>query len=262
MSFRHIAVPVDFSTPSIAAITVGKLLATRAGVDLQLLTISATHGAVEAEDELRAICADVGEGASWRVITSDEDPETPLVLEILEGGDDTLWCLGSHGRTAFGEMLFGSVSADVVRETETRIVLVGPQGEARPEADVMLVPLDDSENSEQILSSAIEVADTLHMRLRLVQVGGNGVPSDSSETSYIRHEARKLPAPHDRDFDVLHGDVETAISDYVAQTADVGMIAMATRGVPAGARMTIGSTALTVLRHCSVPVLMLHPPTA
>ena len=262
MSFRHVAVPVDFSLPSIAAISVAKLLATRAGADLQLLTIAATHGAVEAEAELRSLCADAGDGTTWRIITSDDDPETPLVLEILESGDDTLWCLGSHGRTAFGEMLFGSVSADVVRETETRIVLVGPQADARPDADVMLVPLDDSENSEQILAVAVDVANTLKMRLRLVQVGAKNVPSDSSETSYIRHEAAKLPAPHDRDFDVLHGDVESAIADYVEQTADVGMIAMATKGVPAGARLTVGSTALNVLRHCVVPVLMLHPPTA
>jgi nucleotide-binding universal stress UspA family protein len=138
-------------------------------------------------------------------------------------------------------------------------VLVGPHAVARDNADVMLVPIDDSENSAQILPAALAVADALKMRLRLVQVGDHGVPADSNESSFIRHEAMQLPEPHNRDFDVLHGDVETAISEYASQTADVGMIAMATRGIPAGARLTMGSTALSVLRHATVPMLMLHP---
>ncbi|CAB4877609.1 unannotated protein [freshwater metagenome] len=259
MTFRHVTVPVDFSLPSLSAIGVGQILAQRSGADLQLLSIAATHGAAEAEAELQRLSHEAGPGTNWRIITTDEDPEQPLVLTILESGDDTLWCLGSHGRTAFGELLFGSISADVVRETETRIVLVGPQAAPRPDADVMLVPMDDTENSGRILATAVEVADMLKMRLRLVQVGDHGLPSDSAESSYIRHEAAKLPAPHNLDYDVLHGNVESAINDYVAQTAEVGMIAMATRGVPAGARLTIGSTALHVLRHAIVPVLMLHP---
>lgn len=261
MSFSHVVVPIDFSAPSIAAIAVAKDLAKRTGADLQLLSIAATHGRVEAEAELKTLCAEAGEGTTWRIIASDEDPESPLVIEILEGGEQTLWCLGSHGRTALGELVFGSISADVVREVEQGIVLVGPHAAVRANADVMLVPLDDSENSAHILPAAIEVANALKMRLRLVQVGDHGVPNDSNETSYIRHEAMQLPEPHNRDFDVLHGNVDSAITEYVAETADVGMIAMATRGIPAGARLTMGSTALTVLRHATVAMLMLHPPS-
>ena len=259
MSLHHVVVPIDFSVPSIAAIAVAKELAARAGADVQLLSISGAHGKVEAEAELRTLAAAAGEGTTWRIVTSEADPETPLVLEILGSSNDTLWCLGSHARTALGELMFGSISADVVREVETGIVLVGPHAVARNSSDVMLVPIDPSDNSEKILASAIEIADALKMRLRLVQVGDHGVPADSSESSFIRHEAMQLPEPHNRDFDVLHGEVESAISRYVEQTADVGMIAMATRGIPAGARLTMGSTALTVLRHAPVPMLILHP---
>ncbi len=261
MSFRHVVVPVDFSVPSIAAIAVARALATRAGADVQLLSISGLHGKEEAEAELQSLAAEAGEGTSWRIVTSEDDPETPLVLEILESAEDTLWCLGSHARTALGELVFGSISADVVREVEKGIVMVGPHAVARPDADVILVPLDASENSAAILGAALEVANTLNMRLRLVQVGDHGIPADSNESSYIRHEAMQLPAPHNRDFDVLHGDVESAITDYVEQTPDVAILAMATRGIPAGARLTVGSTALTVLRHAAVPMLMLHPAT-
>lgn len=259
MTFTRVVVPVDFSEQSLAAVAVGQDLAIRGAASLQLLTISASNMVADSEAALAALARSTGESTSWRVIPSDSDPEITLVLEILEAGDNTLWCLGSHGRTAFGELMFGSVSADVVREVETRVVMVGPRASARPTARVMLVPIDDTEVSAAILRSAVEVADTLKMSLRLVQVGHSGIPNDSDESSYIRHFAEQLDPPHNRDFDVLHGEPASAIAEYVKETPDVGMVAMATRGIPAGARITMGSTALSVLRHAVVPVLMLHP---
>ena len=157
--------------------------------------------------------------------------------------------------------MFGSISADVVREVETRVVMVGPRACARPAAQVMLVAIDDTEVSAAILRSAVEVADTLAMTLRLVQVGHSGLPNYSDESSYIRHFAEQLDPPHNRDFDVLHGEPASAIAEYIKETPDVGMVATATRGIPAGARLSMGSTALSVLRHVVVPMLMLHPST-
>ena len=259
MTFTRVVVPVDFSEQSLAAVPVGQDLAIRGAAPLQLLTISASNMVADSEAAIAALSKSTGQSTSWRVIPSDSDPEITLVLEILETGDNALWCLGSHGRTAFGELMFGSISADVVREVETRVVMVGPRACARPAAQVMLVPIGDTEVSAAILRSAVEVADTLNMSLRLVQVGHSAMPNDSDETSYIRHFAEQLDPPHNRDFDVLHGEPAAAIADYVKETPDVAMIAMATRGIPAGARLTMGSTALSVLRHAAVPVLMLHP---
>jgi nucleotide-binding universal stress UspA family protein len=259
MTFTRVVVPVDFSEQSLAAVAVGQDLAMRGAASLQLLTISASNMVADSEAALAALSKSTGQSTSWRVIPSDSDPEITLVLEILEAGDNSLWCLGSHGRTAFGELLFGSISADVVREVETRVVMVGPRACARPAAQVMLVAIDGTHLSAAILQSAVEVADTLKMSLRLVQVGQSGTPIDSDESSYIRNFVEQLDAPHNRDFDVLHGEPASAIAEYVKETPDVGMVAMATRGIPAGARLTMGSTALSVLRHAEVPVLMLHP---
>ncbi|MEI7618274.1 MAG: universal stress protein [Actinomycetota bacterium] len=259
MTFTRVVVPVDFSEQSLAAVAIGQDLAIRGAASLQLLTIAASNMVADSQAALAALSTSTGQSTSWRVIPSDADPEITLVLEILEAGDDTLWCLGSHGRTAFGELIFGSVSADVVREVETRVVMVGPRASARSAARVMLVPIEDTDASAEILRSAVEVADTLEMTLRLVEVGHSGAANDSDETSFIRQYAERLDPPHNRDFDVLHGEAAAAITAYVEESADVGMIAMATRGIPAGARLTMGSTALNVLRHAAVPVLMLHP---
>ncbi len=259
MTFTRVVVPVDFSEQSLAAVAVGQDLAMRGAASLQLLTISASKMVADSQAALAALSKSTGQSTSWRVIPSDSDPEIALVLEILEAVDNTLWCLGSHGRTAFGELMFGSISADVVREVETCVVMVGPRASVRPAAPVLLVPIDNTELSAAILASAVEVADMLKMSLRLVQVGRSGIPNDSNESSYIRHIAERLHPPHNRDFDVLHGEPASAIAEYVKETADVGMIAMVTRGIPAGARLTMGSTALKVLRHAAVPVLMLHP---
>jgi nucleotide-binding universal stress UspA family protein len=72
--------------------------------------------------------------------------------------------------------------------------------------------------------------------------------------------AARFDATGGIDYDVLVGDSEDELVGYIERSDDVVMLAMATRGVPAGARLSVPSTALRVLRRATVPVLMLHPP--
>ena len=61
------------------------------------------------------------------------------------------------------------------------------------------------------------------------------------------------------DYDVLHGhDPAHTIADYVAHHDDVGMIALATRGLSGRARLIRGSTAFDLAHRATVPVLILH----
>jgi nucleotide-binding universal stress UspA family protein len=115
----------------------------------------------------RSLAAADGNGTGLRVVTTDDDDiEGRLVDEVLERRN-TLWCVGSHGRTAVGELMFGSVSADLVRDAEVPIVVIGPHSELRPTATVLAVALDGTDLSETILPAAVQVAHTLGLTLRL-----------------------------------------------------------------------------------------------
>jgi nucleotide-binding universal stress UspA family protein len=70
---------------------------------------------------------------------------------------------------------------------------------------------------------------------------------------------RHLPDQAHADYDTLYGEPGDELIGYVERNDDVAMLAMATRGIPAGARLSVPSTAMRVMRHAVVPVIMLHP---
>jgi nucleotide-binding universal stress UspA family protein len=260
MAIEHVIIPVDFSEASLAAVEQGRALARRAGADAELLSVTSPRYANTTAAALRSLAGgSAGDGAAMRVITTDtDDIEGRLVDEVL-ARRNSLWCVGSHGRTAVGELLFGSISADLVRDAEVPIVVVGPHSESRPTAGVIAVALDGTDLSETILPAAMQVAGALGLTVRLLQVGFEHAASDAADTVYLSHVASTLPHPDRIDYDTLYGNADDALVDYLTRSGDVAMLALATRGIPSGARLSVPSTAMRVLRHSPVPVLMLHP---
>lgn len=262
MAIEHVIIPVDFSEVSIAAVECGRAIAERLHAGTELVSVTTQRYANVTGAALKSLAGEQGGDLSWRVIASDsEDVEGRLVEEVL-ANNRALWCVGSHGRTAIGELLFGSVSADLVRDAEVPIVVVGPHATTRRDADVLAVALDGSDLAETVLPAAVTMAQALGMHLRLLQVGLDHVPDDSNDAAYLARLSETLPHPERADYDTLYGDPDEQLVSYVERSDDVGLLAMATRGVPAGARLSVPSTAMKVLRRCEVPVLMLHPQEA
>jgi nucleotide-binding universal stress UspA family protein len=259
MTIKHVIIPVDFSEVSIAAVDHGRWLADRSHSTVELVAVTTPRYANVTNAALTSLASDQDLDASLRVLETDSDDIEGRLVEAVLTSSDTLWCVGSHGRTALGELLFGSVSADLVRDAEVPIVVIGPHAAVRPEADVLAVAVDGSEMSESILPAAVKAAADLGMRLRLLQVGVGHVPDDASDNNYVAGLSRRLPDPDHADYDTLYGEAGDQLAMYVEESADVAMLAMATRGIPAGARLSVPSTAMRVLRHSVVPVLMLHP---
>lgn len=258
MTFRRVIIPVDVSNVSAAAIECAADLATRLAVEVVLTSVSSARDAGVVRDSLTELAAADLPGAEVRVIASDDDVEAVLVSEFL-ATPESLWCVASRGRTAVGELLFGSISADLVRDAQAPIMIIGPHARSRPQASVLAVALDGSDVGEAILPTAADLAGQLGLSLRLLQVGHGEMPSDADETSYVHRVATQLAHPADIDFDVLHGDAADQLADYLSVNADVAVLAMSTRGIPAGARVSVPSVAMRVVRHAQTPVLMLHP---
>lgn len=266
MSTPPVIVPVDFSEVALAAVEHGRRMAERMGTRLQLLAVTTPRYLKVTDSALRSLAdeqtSEWGVAAEHRVVTIDDDDiERALVSEVL-ALPDALWCVGSHGRTALGELLFGSVSADLVRDAEVPLVVVGRHAALRADAEVLAVALDGTDLAETILPTAVAMAGRLGLRIRLLQVGRAHVTGDAADSSYLARLSARLPNPEHADYDTLLGDPDDELVDYVERTTDVAMLAMATRGVPAGARLSVPSTAMRVLRSAAVPVLMLHPAEA
>ncbi len=258
---ERVVVPVDFAPESDRALVVAPVLADWAGASVELITVIDPNDRAEVEPKLATIAGDIGHGATWRIVDSGAPKGAVLVTE-LQRGENELWCVGSHARGAVGELLVGSLSEGLVRDAHVPVVLVGPHTAAAPSGRVLVVALDGTDQSEAILPVAAALAGELGMTLRLLQVGEpKPLPPDVWETAYLSMAARKVPSIERKavDYDILHGSHPAHdLADYIAKHPDVGMVAMATRGLSGGARLRQGSTAFELAHRAVVPVLIVH----
>jgi nucleotide-binding universal stress UspA family protein len=260
---ERVVVPVDFSAESDRALSIAPVLARWAGAAVELVTVAEPVDRVDIESRLAELVEGLGDNATWRIVESGGPPEAALLTE-LHRDEKALWCIGSHARGAWSELLVDSISEELVRDAHVPVVLVGPHVECQPSGRVLAVALDGTEESEVILPVAATVGGALGMTLRLLQVAGKGcedLPNDSIETGYLARAMETMPSMKSTlaDYDVLHGDHPARdMADYVAAQRDVGLVALATRGLRGGARLLHGSTAFELAHRAVVPVLIVH----
>ena len=191
---ERVVVPVDFSAESDRALVTAPVLAGWAGADVELLTVVKPSEGPDLEPKLAETARRVGNGTTCRIVESGGPPEAVLLNE-LHAGRKELWCVGSHARGAFSELFRESLSEDLVRDAHMPVVLVGPHCTTAPAGRFLAVALDGTDESEDILPAAAELAPAMGMTLRLLQVADTGVeplPADTIETGYLAHVAETI----------------------------------------------------------------------
>jgi len=220
------------------------------------------------EDYLRAAARRFG--AQIRVAVSD-DPAQAIIQE-LEKNPGAMAALTTHGRTALGEAILGSVAHRVLRGAERPIMLYRPLGradEAPERITTLAVALDGSEFAEAIIPFAAEMAKSLAAQLTLLQALPleSAVPplpepkkADLLESSYLHRQADAIKTTFglEAQWDVLHGEAAQAICSYLAGMPDT-MLAMTTHGRGALQRAVLGSVASECIRHAGCPLLLYWP---
>lgn len=189
----HVLCPIDFSEPSRTAFVYAAAIAEHFGATLDVLAVddpllaevAASSGRVPLEqqtaNELRRFCSRGLDAASpaastiaFRVRTG-----TPAA-EILQAARDThadLIVMGSHGRSGFSRLFFGSTTERVLRETPAPVLVTPddrtPQrslGEIAATIKRVLAPVDLSPASEHQVSVACGIASALSASLVIAHV--------------------------------------------------------------------------------------------
>ena len=185
----------------------------------------------------------------------------------------------THGRGPFGRMWMGSVADGFARQAPCPIVFVRPDVELEPPLRHILVPIDGSEISEELVGPAAELAALEGGQLTLLHIAHpSAVPaiaavahasvgeSESEEvagaaTNYLTEVAlREINAECEWRVDVVSSDLSTAgeILRYATER-HIDLIAIATHGHGGVRRLLMGSVADKVLRGASVPVMLYRP---
>ena len=261
--YDRIIVPIDGARRALAPLPHAQTLAHSWGCPLEVVHVAIPDDPpAEAEPD----------GHDVRRIHS-QDPAGALRDEALKTDPSGLLCMASRGRTATGELLFGTITGQVIRTLHRPLVVTGPELTApSTPADIrrLLVCLDGSVTSAAILPIARTWATELGLEIVLLHVaypagdptaGQGNVPE---ETRVVTAELKRTTDDlADVGIDVRWHVVEDTApaTGIVRQAAHRGadLIVMATHGRTGLARVLAGSVATEVIRHAPVPVLTLRP---
>jgi nucleotide-binding universal stress UspA family protein len=301
--FTKILVPLDQSPLAEQALGQASAVAKASHAAMDLLLVhqalpfagfgDAPWNAEQQNDEqmyLRALADEVASGATVPVkcVVLRGEPVETICAQAREVEADLI-VMTTHGRTGLSRSWLGSVADGVLRHSSIPVLMLRPiEGKARRIAahhlfKTILVPVDDSAASADILPSATSLARCSNARVLLLRVvqpvpllmtdlampfASPPVIADEPATAGVVAEARQQLddlAGRMRDVGVVDVGVHVVVATHVARALlefapqhDVDAIAMSTHG-RGMSRLFVGSVADKVLRGSSVPMLLHHP---
>ena len=279
----RVLIPLDGSELSAWALDRASGLLTRPGAIATLLGVVEVPPEVASDVAFRvdprhaefgaAIKAQGGRLAAKGVYAQAElrfgEPAEAILREIREGGHD-LVAMSTHGRTGLARVLFGSVALKVLRGSTVPLLLFRPlqrpdgtlsPAETREPAAFrrILVLLDGSALSEEILAPAVDLARLVGAEIRLF----TAVPGGPERELHRRTSEERLDIWSGR---ISAGGVRTSIDVREGAAAPEAMqaarewgadlMALTTHGRTGAARAYYGSVAERILKDAPVPLLV------
>jgi nucleotide-binding universal stress UspA family protein len=314
--FRSILVPLDGSPFGEHALPVALDLARRAKITLHLTRVLLPFGSLAPEGPIwgddvlvrrlveqqkagqQAYLDDVARrltaAGAPRVQTWLLDGDVPgMIREQVERVGSDLVVMSTHGRGAFTRFWLGSVADDLVRSLHVPMLLIRPGEEPvdlakAPLLKHILLPLDGSPLSEQIVKPAVEIGTLTVADITLVRVVPPApLPVHAVEGQTFGEMAEDM---------VKHAEEQSARNRVVAEMQlnrvasvvregglfaltrvevdespaavllrdahSVDLVALATHGRKGLSRLFLGSVADKLIRGSPVPVLVYRPKEA
>jgi nucleotide-binding universal stress UspA family protein len=266
--FDQVVVPVDETTASERAWPHAVALAEQADCPIHLVTVVAdSTPRDEAGQRLHELATSASRAAVTHEVIVGTNPAAELIATASQRPRSVI-AMATRAPGAIGELVFGSVTSAVLHDAGCPLLLVGPRCEPpQPAPQRLLVCLDGSQVATAILPVAKDLAAT-GLQVSLFHVIYPPVDpltraaelsrEDKEMYSRLANEA----AAWERygfqvDWRIKSGTVpaETIIAEATPGT----IIAMATHGRTALARMLVGSVTNQVVKNTRVPVLTLRP---
>ena len=250
---------------------------------------AASEGHVEA-DILRDIESDLNvvargladQGIETDVVATLGQP-VEQILTTAEVEKCDLIALATHGRSAVGRGLLGSVTDRVVHLSTLPVLTISPaRAEKRPDSEYqirnVIVPMDGSELGESSLPAVEGLAVAMSLQVHLVLafdlvehdwrhryelalagIGSSPEQLKAHHKEYLDSVAEGLVSRGlDVKTEVLMGPTKPAILEY-ARESPQDIIVMATHGRSGFRRLLLGSVTEAMVRSSSVPVLIIPP---
>ncbi len=280
--FNHILIPVVPEPCSEQAAQMGLDFAKRIGARV---TFTYVMTKLDTSTYAKGILSTWKNHALEKGVVGDEILITDLEMHIGDAiakeanhKDYDLILMGTHAREGLNRMLLGSVTERVVRMAHIPVMVSRAQTSA--EFKRILVPIDSTLNSLQVVENAKALALELPAKLHFVHVvqdipmpftdsfGGYGA-FDAAGLSKSLEETGKLTLEKALEIckeltpttSLLHANTDQIHNVILGSAKDVhaDLIVMMTHARAGMERLLLGSVSEGVVHHANVPVLLVRP---
>jgi nucleotide-binding universal stress UspA family protein len=288
MAGHPVVVGVDGSTAALDAVTTAAAEAVRhqrpllilsalsfpvmgAPVDPRFMGEIERDLRAQADHTLRAAAARAAETAPDLEVRTQVIVASAAAALVAASARASVVVLGAHGRSAFTDLVAGSVAIQVATHSHAPVVIV--RGRAAPDGDVA-VGADGSAYSEAALGFAFEEAARRHTGVTAVRAWRHPVstgPGDmlplvekqwhATETArleeWIAPWRAKFPDVAVR-FRVSRGGATSAL---IAASADAQLVVVGARGHGGFTGLLLGSVGQALMHHAHSPVAIIRTST-
>jgi nucleotide-binding universal stress UspA family protein len=257
---EHLIVPLDGGETSLRALACAAAFAKQLGVRVTALTVTVpVMGTFEDRAWLERRAASPLVDVEPVVVLSDDTVGTILEAAQAEGA---VLCMSSHGRTGAGEVLLGSVSAEVVRRSTKPVLLVGPKAEAPGSFRSATICVSGDEASVEAAAAAAPWLRALGATPWVVTVVGGPETSlsDTPERCMVELAAERLTQQgfEPRKLVLCERDRTTAVLDVALRQSSC-MVVTGARPRDGIERVVLGSMSRDLVRSARLPVLVVGP---
>ena len=251
--FDSLVVASDFTATSDRMLPIIGGLARRGGLSVRVMT-TASPGLEQYDLTDLAARARRIHGCTVTPLVIDGDEPADDIAEFARRHPTALLCLGSHGRTALGTALLGSMTEDLLRRHVGPVLAIGPGVPEDYEwADNLLVGVDSHASRSVLLDVARAWLTTFGGSVELFEAVARSRPSAPIEaTPELQAAHRAIPSA--RLSVVESHDPVRAIVDAAAASGSV--IAVSSHVRTGIERAVLGSVAGELLHFSATPVLI------
>jgi nucleotide-binding universal stress UspA family protein len=185
--------------------------------------------------------------------------------------------IATHGRSGIGRWVYGSTASSLLRSSDMPVLTIGPKVLQQPAGEIsfkrVMVPLDGSKTSEQVLPQAGRLAKKLGataVLVRSIQWAAQAYPYTLPDTyvpqldkeleegakEYLRGCKGSLGADAAVEAFVVRGPTADSLLDF-AEQQHADLVVMATHARSGIARAALGSVADRMLQG-PAPVLLMR----
>jgi len=251
--FDSLIVAVDFAPAADRILPIVGRLARLGGLDLQLVT-TASRGLEEYDlRDLSERAESIhGCSATTRILEGTEPADALAGIVGRQSG--ALLCLASHGRTAVGDLILGSMTEELLRRHAGAMLAIGPDvPEDYEPGDKLLVAIDEAAMHTSLLDVSAAWQATFGGAVELFEaVSGGSAGAVVEPTAELRAAQASLPTA--KVTVVESHDPPRAIGDAAMSSGSVVAVAAhARRGLE---RLVRGSVTGELLHRATVPLLI------